>query len=186
MKKIAYILIFAMLAMPIFVLANGDHGLSVEDSLKKIREIQNVEQNKEIDCNKVTDEQLEELGEAVMSIMQPNEKQHQLMDQMMGGEGSESLKSMHIIMGQNYLGCFNEDFNGLGFMGRMGMMGGIMGSMMGTSILENSLLDNNFMMGNLGFSNFWGMGSITMILLWILIVLAIIALLKLIFKQNKN
>ncbi len=47
------------------------------------------------------------------------------MDKTMGGEGSESLKSRHILMGRQYLGCINNrSLLGLGApMMNMSMMG---------------------------------------------------------------
>ncbi|KKK96461.1 hypothetical protein LCGC14_2662540 [marine sediment metagenome] len=56
-----------------------------------------------------------------MSDMIPNPKQHEWMDEMMGGEGSENLSAMHRLMGYRYL---SDDG---GFIGSM-MMGGMFGS----------------------------------------------------------
>lgn len=58
------------------------------------------------DCTSYTEEQLEEFGDQIMGIMIGNEQAHEQMDEMMGGEGSESLKQMHIRMALN-MGCTN-------------------------------------------------------------------------------
>jgi uncharacterized membrane protein len=114
--------------------ANSGHGREIEDILAEIREDQGVGPGESIDLNRVSDEHLEELGEAVMDIMHPNEREHEFMDQMMGGEGSESLEYMHRMMGYRYLsGDFRTGGDpmmgsgagtrGFGMMGDMPMMG---------------------------------------------------------------
>ena len=119
-------------AVPVFADTGleGEHGKPLEDVLQEIRDKQGLVPDEAIDPRKVSDEELEELGEAVMGIMHPDPRQHELMDQMMGGEGSRSLKSAHISMGYNYLaGNTGDPLSGM--MGR-GMMGGMMGrGMMG-------------------------------------------------------
>lgn len=57
---------------------------------------QDVSSQGDIRCDDVVDEQFEELGDAVMQAMIGDDEQHELMDNMMGGEGAESLRSMHI------------------------------------------------------------------------------------------
>lgn len=112
----------------------GEHGKPLEVVLQEIRAKQGLKPDEAIDPRKVSDEELEELGEAVMSIMHPDPRQHELMDQMIGGEGSESLKSAHIRMGYNYLaGKSYGNYGMFGRRGRRGMMGnGMMGrGMMG-------------------------------------------------------
>jgi len=79
-------------------LANGNHDISLEEALKEITNTQNIEEKSEVDCEKINEEQFENLGEASMGLMHPDKEQHELMDQMMGGEGSESLKATHVIM----------------------------------------------------------------------------------------
>ena len=119
-------------AVPVFADTGleGEHGKPLEDVLQEIRDKQGLGPDEAIDPRKVSDEELEELGEAVMGIMHPDPRQHELMDQMMGGEGSRSLKSAHISMGYNYL-AGNTGGPLSGMMGR-GMMGGMMGrGMMG-------------------------------------------------------
>ncbi len=116
-------------AVPVFADTGleGEHGKPLEDVLQEIREKQGLGPDEAIDPRKVSDEELEELGEAVMGIMHPDPRQHKLMDQMMGGEGSRSLKSAHISMGYNYLaGNTGDPLSGMmgrGMMGQ-GMMGG--------------------------------------------------------------
>jgi len=58
---------------------------------------------------------------------------------LMGGEGSESLKATHVIMGKKYLGCVSGTMNS-----------GMMPMMMGGG--DNSMMNN--MMGQ----NNWGFG----------------------------
>ena len=65
----------------------------------------NVTSIDEIDCNKISDADFEELGDALMEKMAGSHELHEQMDVMMGGEGSESLRQMHITMGRNWLEC---------------------------------------------------------------------------------
>ena len=120
-----------------------------------------------IGCDELTDEQLEAIGDYYMEQMHPGES-HELMDQMMGGEGSESLKQVHINMAKR-LYC-NEDVGGMmggNMMGYGGMMGGNTGSygMMGN--------------WNSGFS-YWNFLNILYLVLLIgIIVLIIVWIIKL-------
>ena len=91
------------------------------------------------DCNTLTDDQLETIGEYYMETMHPGEA-HELMHKMMGlEEGSDIEEQFHINMAKNMY-C-NE---GSGMMGS-GMMGGMMGSGM------MSMMGNNMM--GFGYSN---------------------------------
>ena len=112
-----------------------------------------------ISCSELTNEQLEDIGDYYMEQMHPGE-QHEMMDEMMGGEGSESLKQVHINMGLTF------------YCGEVGVMSsGMMNTLMGRG-----------MMGNWGYSgtNFW----IFNILFIIVIVLLIILLIKS-FKKRR-
>ncbi len=73
-----------------------------------------------ISCDKLTDEQLEVMGDYYMEQMHPEEA-HEMMDQMMGGEGSASLKQVHINMAKK-LYCNDNLYIGYGMMGSGGMM----------------------------------------------------------------
>lgn len=96
------------------VLANGEHDH--EGEIEEGRTL--VESG--ISCDELSDEQREAIGEYYMEQMHPGEE-HEAMDEMMGGEGSESLRSMHIQMARSRY-CDEG--------GMMGMMGS--GSMMGS------------------------------------------------------
>src|SRR3989338_2146976 len=78
-----------------------------------------------VSCSKLTNEQLEEIGNYYMEQMHPGEA-HEMMDNMMGGEGSESLKQVHINMAKR-LYCNENVYIGYGMMGSGGMMN-MMGS----------------------------------------------------------
>lgn len=66
---------------------------------------QGVSDVEQLDCLAVSDADLELLGDAVMERMSGDHELHEQMDAMMGGEGSVSLRSMHVSLGRNWLGC---------------------------------------------------------------------------------
>ncbi len=74
-----------------------------------------------VGCNELSDEQLEMIGDYYMEQMHPGEA-HELMDEMMGGEGSESLRLAHISMAKRFY-C-GEYYRNMGMMGGMMMQGG--------------------------------------------------------------
>jgi len=153
MKKIFTILIFGMLLLSVSLVFAHEHDFN---ETKQII-------NSGISCDKLTDEQLESIGDYYMEQMHPGEA-HKMMDQMMGGEGSESLRQVHINMAKR-LYC-NEDIGGM-------MGGGMMNMMMG-----------NNMMGNYpayyGYNNFWNV-------LWMVFLIGAIALIVwLIYKFTKK
>jgi len=111
MKKImAFVLFFVVLISS--AIAQEEHDFA---QAKQII-------NSGVSCSELTDEQLEEIGDYYMEQMHPGEA-HEIMDNMMGGEGSESLKQVHIKMARRIY-C-NENGSG----GMMGIMdGGMMGN----------------------------------------------------------
>lgn len=98
-----------------------NHAESVEAVLQDILSSQNAQTVQDLDLSKVSNDDWERLGDAVMELQHPGEA-HEAMDRMMGGEGSDSLRQMHIAMGQAYLGYGSKTSYGPGMMGR-GMMG---------------------------------------------------------------
>jgi len=153
-----------------------NHGKPLEVVLQEIRESQGIGENEKIDPDKVSDEKLEELGDAVMSVMHPDPREHEWMDNMMGGEGSSTLAAMHKIMGYNYLsdsygGMMGQGMMGGGMMGR-GMMGpGMMGrGMMGQGMMDRGMMD-------------FGYGGI---LMWVLFLILIAVIIYLIIQATKT
>jgi len=116
MKKailISVIFLFGIIA----VLAQESHDSEIEEGKKLVES--------KISCDKLSNEQLEAVGNYYMEQMHPGEA-HEIMDNMMGGEGSESLKQVHINMAKR-LYCNDNVYIGYGMMGSGGPMN-IMGS----------------------------------------------------------
>ena len=102
------------------------HSATVEDVLAEIRNDLGLGAEDKIDPMKVPSEFLETLGDAVMGLMAGGDEQHEWMDRMMGGEGSESLTSAHQWMGYRYLSGGYTTGSGFDSMMGSGMMGGMM------------------------------------------------------------
>lgn len=154
----------------------------VNSVLQDIYKTQNIDSQAKVDCSKVTDDQFNTLGDAYMGVMLPNQQQHEAMDNMMGGEGSASLRQAHINMGRSYLGCWSNYNSGPVYMPMMGGYG-IMN--------ELGAYNNNYpggimggygsgwnMMGNWGFG-----GWVTTVLVWVLLILGIVAAVKWLRKK---
>lgn len=135
MKKIIVLLIA-------LILSAGAAFSHEDDTFQEAKELI----KSKIPCSELTEDQLEHLGDYYMEQMHPGEA-HELMDKMMGGEGSESLRQMHIAMAKR---LYCDDINGMANYGMMGMMMG--GGMM------NMALGNNMgsgMTGNLGYGSWY-------------------------------
>lgn len=173
--------------------SSAENVLSVNDVLSQIRQSQNVSRNADIKCDKVTDDQFEKLGDAVTNVMQPDENQHKLMDQMMGGEGSASLKAALITMGQRYLGCgtygYGAPMMGFGMMGvggnyGYGMMNGNYGNY-SSDMMGN--WGNSLVKYGLGFGSIIVLlGILLWIIFWIIVILGALALLRWIVVQLRG
>ncbi len=158
-----------LFALPAIAATEDGHNRSIADVIDEITQSHNVSSQSELSCDAVTDDQFEELGDAVMQTMIGDDEAHEVMDNMMGGEGSTSLRSMHIAMGQRYLGCAQGQF---GTMGMMGMMGGLRGG-------------DGFMMSN--FYSPWGMtgmSGIGMLLFWVVVIIGIVLLVRWLVGQQ--
>lgn len=149
------IIIIVILLLSAYVSANGDHAHEIEEGK------QLVESN--VGCDGLNDEQLEAIGEYIMELTHPGEE-HEMMDGMMGGEGSESLEQAHIQMARmRYCG--------------QGMMGS---AMMGSGAGANQGMMGSGMMGGYGS---WGAFGLIWIAFRLLILLGVIALIYWLYKK---
>ena len=157
MKKIILIGLFIIL-FSFLVVAQEEHDFG---EAKKIID-------SGISCSNLTNEQLESIGDYFMEQMHPGEA-HEYMDRMMGGEGSESLKQVHINIARRIY-C-NEDVGGM-----MGMMSG--GGMMGNYYYQNSQNGNSYQNNFIGFQIFFYILIILVIIILILVTFLLINKLK--------
>ena len=120
-----------------------------------------------ISCDKLTNKQLEAIGEYYMEQMHPGES-HELMDKMMGGDDSESLNQMHIRMAKVlYCGESGGMMGSEDMIGMMSMMNGKSGMMQG-------------MMSISSYSGYWNFVNVLYIILLIgVIILVYIWIVKL-------
>lgn len=182
-------LITSLLAIPSFAVGVEDtQEKSIDKVLSEILSAQGIEQLSNVDCENITETQFEELGDALMSVMHPNQEQHELMDQMMGGEGSASLQAAHVYMGQSYLGCSRSNMGmgmmGSGMMGMMGMSPGMYPGWQSTAGIAKNL-------GAVPMMGFpvWGQGMmfvqwVTIGLIWTLLILCIVSLITYLKKKK--
>src|SRR3989338_5628307 len=137
------------------------------------------------DCGKLGQDQLESIGEYIMELRHSGQA-HEYMDNMMGGEGSASLKNAHILMAQvmycgrtdvplTYGGMMGMDMiggYGAGAAGSYGMMGaGARSGMMGFA----SGSPGYGMMGYGYPSHGWGITDILVVILFIGLILLVYA-----------
>ena len=115
MKKIAGYIFIALLIAGISSAVEENHAEIFAQAKQLI--------DARTSCENLSDDQLEMIGEYYMEQMHPGDA-HERMDEMMGGEGSETLRIMHIRMAKA-LYCGESQMMGSGMMGMMmnGMMG---------------------------------------------------------------
>ncbi len=148
MKLTILILVIFLLSIAA-VLAQESHDSEIEEGKKLVES--------KISCDKLNNEQLEAIGDYYMEQMHPGEA-HEIMDNMMGGESSESLKQVHINMARR-LYCNENFYIGYGMMGSGGMM-----SMMGRGMMGG--YPASYAYSNYGYWN----------ILWILLFASVIFL----------
>ncbi len=139
-------------------------------------------------CSQLSESQLEIIGDYYMEQMHPGQA-HEAMEEMMGGEGSESLKLMHISMGKrlyckDYTGAANYGMMGSGMMGMMnGGMIGMMGSQMMGANFGYGMMGSGYSYGYASFLSF--LSLVLLVGLVILVYLGIFKLWKSIFGSKK-
>ena len=130
-------------------------------------------QAKKLTCAELTDDDFGVLGEYFLGQMlgSSHKAMNDMMTQMMGEKGEAE---MHVVMGKRFSGCDTSaafPLQGTGFMPIMQMMMGGFG------------FNNNNMMTNFGYGAFGWFGWIFMILWWLLILAAVVALLRWLVNQ---
>lgn len=172
----------------IFLLVIGIAAADAEDfaEAKKLIEAKTS-------CDKLSEGQLEEIGDYLMEQIHPGQA-HELMDKMMGGEESESLRLMHVAMAKR---LYCNDFSGMTNYGMMAMMGvgfnkntnyGGMMNMMGTGFGTNMMgYGSGYgMMGSYGYWSFINFLSLVLVIgLIILVYLWVFKLWKEASKKSK-
>src|SRR3989344_1750392 len=121
-SNLSFILVFMLFSMHAYA---SENIASPAEVLSEIQASQGAFSIEQIDCGKVTELQFEKLGDALMEQMHPGEI-HEAMDAMMGGEGSEPLKAIHVSMGRSYLRCNGGNT----------MMGSTRNGMMGFGMMQ--------------------------------------------------
>lgn len=144
--------------------SNNNNSEELTHVVQELLAAQNVDTISKVDCSKVSSEQFAEVGDAWMDGHIDNKTAHEQMDQMMGGEGSESLTAMHVRMGENYLGCTTNN-NG----SYTNMMGNYGYGMMGY--------------GPIGFSG--GLYSVFGFATWVLLIVFLIAGIRYFWTKGK-
>ena len=153
MKKTILILAIFLLSTAA-VLAQEGHNNEIEEGKKLVES--------KISCNKLSNEQLEAIGDYYMEQMHPGEA-HEIMDNMMGGEGSESLKQVHINMAKRIY-CNDNVYISYGMMGSGGMM-----NMMGRGMM--GIYPTSYAYSNYGYWNiFWILlfAAVIFLIVWII------------------
>ncbi|MEW6035003.1 MAG: SHOCT domain-containing protein [Candidatus Micrarchaeota archaeon] len=163
-------LVFALLIAGVMFATMG------QDELREASQL--IDSN--VSCDKLTDTQLELIGDYYMEQMHPGQA-HERMDQMMGGEGSESLKNVHVQMALVlYCGQTNTSVTYGGMMDMMpfiyrsGFGGGMMWSPYGG------------MMGYGDMMGYYSWGWIVSLVFWILLFVAIVLLVYWLYRSIRG
>ena len=133
-----------------------------------------------ISCNKLTNDQLEIIGEYYMEQMMPGEA-HERAHQMMGlTEGSEAEEQVHINMAKR---IYCGENVGSGMMG-----GGMMGNYyyqnpQNNNSYQNPQNNNSYQNNSIGFQIFFYVLLVLVVIILVLIILLLINRLK---KQGRN
>ncbi|MBU1197976.1 SHOCT domain-containing protein [Candidatus Micrarchaeota archaeon] len=162
------------------ILVFGAVSVSAHDHFAEARQL--IDSG--VNCDRLSDEQLEAIGDYYMEQMHPGES-HKAMDETMGGEGSVSLRQMHIQMAR-MMYCGGSGMMGsggtMGMMPMMNMMDGNMpssGMMGGQTPIQTDMTQG--MMGDYGTFGGWNVIGYT---LWLLAITALILLVIWFYKRT--
>jgi len=146
------------------VVADENHQNGIEEGKQLVES--------KINCDELTNEQLEKIGEYYMEQMHQGES-HEAMHERMGmEEGTDYHEKVHVNMAK-MIYCGNSK-------GIMSSSGGMMPMMMGF----DSMTGNNMMGNSIGGSLLWLFGWIFIILVLIVLVLLIVWLIKQIQREK--
>ncbi len=163
-KLINYLIfVFIFIILIIGIMAHAEEDFAQAEELIK----------QKISCSSLNDEQLELIGDYYMEQMHPGEL-HEIMDERMGGEGSESLRQTHIAIARAFY-CGERGY----------MSANMMNIMMGRNSFGMMGYAQNYQ-NSYGISGANTLNLIILILIIIIIVLLIVLLIKKIFQSNKN
>lgn len=146
MKTIIFIFSIILLLSLNLVSAHGEETFAQAEEIIESK----------ISCDQLTDEQLETVGDYYMEQMHPGET-HETMDEIMGGEGSESLRQMHVNIARSFY-CGEHEMMGSGMMDMI--MGRTDAGMMSSGMIDfkDTLGGNKMVFGMMGDTA--GMGMI--------------------------
>lgn len=144
-------------------------------------------------CQQLNSNQLDKMGDYYMEQMMPGTA-HKNMEQLLGGEGSEGLKQMHILMARRW---YCGDAVGMGMMGMMsgayglpGMVGGNLTSANNSNLNPRGMMSGWFGSnwdrgyGMMGFGSGFGWGGALFSILSVILLLAgIAAIVKYLLKK---
>ncbi len=129
-----------------------------------------------VSCTKLTNEQLEEIGDYYMEQMHPGEA-HEYMDRMMGGEGSETLKQVHITIAKRIYCNENIGMMGGGMMAGRGMMG---------NYYQTPQNNNPYQSNNDSYQDNFSIFQIFFYTILTLVIIVLILIIMLINKSKNN
>jgi uncharacterized membrane protein len=159
-----------ILFISVFAFAMESDIKNIDAVLLEIRTEQGLKDKGKINPDKVKPKLLEELGDSVMELTIGNHDRHEIMDKMMGGDGSASLTTMHQNIGYSYL---SGNYNGIG------MMNGYSNSKFGLKGGAMMWNNGNWMMGT-------GASWIFGLLFFIVLLLLIAVIIYLVLRNNKK
>lgn len=162
-KKLAVVAFASIFLFGLFmndVYAHDDEEFAqAEDLLKQ-----------KISCDDLSKEQLEIIGDYYMEQMHPGEL-HEIMDERMGGEGSLSLRQVHINIARMFY-CGEREAVSMGMMDMMVGRGsyGMMGMMQGAGYPSSYYRESNYLS--------WFFNWILLLFVIVILVLLIVFLIR--------